>query len=97
MSFQNDDIEVVFPLVKDAEALIDYCNEIGGESDYLTFGRGQFHYTVEEERDFIGRKSDGKEGRLIMARLRGSGVIVGVASAFSKGRRSKHVFEVNRS
>lgn len=37
----------------DAKALIDYLNIIGGESDYLTFGTGQFRRSIEQEEDFI--------------------------------------------
>lgn len=37
----------------DAKALIEYLNVIGGESDFLTFGPGQFHLTVEQEEEFI--------------------------------------------
>lgn len=37
----------------DAKALIDYLNIISGESDYLTFGTGQFGRSIEQEKDFI--------------------------------------------
>lgn len=37
----------------DAKALIDYINVIGGESDFLTFGIGEFEKSVEEEEEFI--------------------------------------------
>ena len=37
----------------DAGALIEYLNIIGGESDFLTFGKGQFHLTVKEEEEYI--------------------------------------------
>ena len=37
----------------DAKALIEYLNIIGGESDFLTFGLGQFGKSVEEEEVFI--------------------------------------------
>lgn len=37
----------------DAKALIQYLSVIGGESDYLTFGAGQFTLTVEQEEKYI--------------------------------------------
>lgn len=38
---------------KDAIGLIDYLNTIGGESDNLTFGAGEFSMTQEQEIEFI--------------------------------------------
>ncbi|WP_411679476.1 hypothetical protein [Clostridium thailandense] len=37
----------------DAEVLIEYLNIIGGQSNDLTFGEGEFGRTVEAEREFI--------------------------------------------
>lgn len=37
----------------DANALIEYLNTIGGESDFLTFGRNQFAKSLEQEEEFI--------------------------------------------
>ncbi|HPU63370.1 MAG TPA: N-acetyltransferase, partial [Mobilitalea sp.] len=41
------------PVEDDAEALIEYCNQVGGESDNLLFGKNEFHMTVEQEREYI--------------------------------------------
>lgn len=37
----------------DAKALIAYSNAVGGESDNLTFGRGEFNTSPEAERAFL--------------------------------------------
>lgn len=37
----------------DAEALIEYINIIGGQSDFLTFGAGEFKVSVEDEEKVI--------------------------------------------
>lgn len=37
----------------DAEELIDFLNLIGGESDFLTFGKGEFPLSIEEEQQVI--------------------------------------------
>ncbi|MDW3647031.1 MAG: GNAT family N-acetyltransferase [Bacteroidia bacterium] len=37
----------------DAASLITYVNQVGGESDFLTFGGGEFSKTVEEEEAII--------------------------------------------
>ncbi len=37
----------------DAGAIITHCDQVGGETDFLTYGAGQFGITVDEERVFI--------------------------------------------
>lgn len=37
----------------DAEELIKYLNQIGGESDYITFGGNEFDVNVEDEQKFL--------------------------------------------
>lgn len=37
----------------DAEQLVDYVNLVGGESDFLTFGKDGCRYSVEEEKEFL--------------------------------------------
>lgn len=41
------------PTIDDAENMIEYLNIIGGESDNLLFGKGEFHLTIEEEKEYI--------------------------------------------
>lgn len=38
----------------DAQGLLDYVNQISGESDNLTFGKGEFEITLQEQIKFIG-------------------------------------------
>lgn len=38
---------------EDAEKLINYVNKIAGESDFLTFGPGEFNITVEKEEEIL--------------------------------------------
>lgn len=37
----------------DAEAMIDYLNHVGGESDFLTFGENGCRFDLEQEKQFI--------------------------------------------
>lgn len=37
----------------DAEAMVAYMGEIGGESDFLTYGANDSRHTVEEEKQFL--------------------------------------------
>ncbi|WP_346962130.1 GNAT family protein [Clostridium sp.] len=41
------------PKEDDAEAMIEYLNIVGGESDNLLFGKNEFRLTVEQEREHI--------------------------------------------
>jgi len=41
------------PKEEDAEAMIEYLNIVGGESDNLLFGKNEFRLTVEQEREYI--------------------------------------------
>ena len=43
------------PIKEDAQAMIDYLNIIGGESDFITFGKNEFSMSVEAEQDYIER------------------------------------------
>jgi len=44
--------------------MIEFANAVGGESDYLTFGTGEFELTVEEEAKFI--ESAPEKGHLFL-------------------------------
>lgn len=55
----------------DAKALIEYLNIIGGESDFLTFGPGQFHMTVEQEEEFIENTLKKNNALSILAEING--------------------------
>ena len=41
------------PKEEDAEAMLEYLNIVGGESDNLLFGKNEFRLTVEQEREHI--------------------------------------------
>lgn len=56
---------------KDAEALIEYLEIIGGESDFLTFGAGEFGASVELEKQFISNALSRKNSLFIIAEVNG--------------------------
>jgi len=41
------------PKEEDAEAMLEYLNIVGGESDNLLFGKNEFRLTMEQEREHI--------------------------------------------
>jgi len=53
----------------DAKALIEYLNVIGGESDFLTFGIGQFDKSIEQEQDFIENVLEKENALFIIAEV----------------------------
>lgn len=76
----------------DAKALIEYLNVIGGESDFLTFGIGQFGRNTEWEEDFIENALKKQNALFIIAEVNGK--VVGNLN-FSGGlrQRTAHVGE----
>ena len=45
--------DLLEPGREDAEGLVQFLNQEGGETDFLTFGLNQFPLSVTQERDFI--------------------------------------------
>lgn len=88
----NEEIIIRKAKKSDAKALIEYLNVIGGESDYLTFGAGQFGRSVEQEEEFIVNALNKENALFIIAEV--SGKVVGNLN-FSGGirQRTAHVGE----
>lgn len=76
----------------DAKGLIEYLNIIGGESNFLTFGIGEFEVSIEEEEEFISNALNKENALFIVAEVNGN--IVGNLN-FSGGprQRNAHVGE----
>jgi RimJ/RimL family protein N-acetyltransferase len=76
----------------DAERLLEYVEQIAGESDYLLFGPGEFGVTLEEERAYLQRHADMPSALFLIAEI--AGELVGTLS-FSAGARprQRHVGE----
>jgi len=70
----------------DAKVLIEYLNVIGGESDFLTFGIGQFDKNVEQEQAFIENVLEKENALFIIAEVNGK--VVGNLN-FSGGPRQR--------
>lgn len=48
-------LSIVKAQIEDAEEIIRFLNQVGGESDYLTFGLNEFPLSANEEKDEIIR------------------------------------------
>lgn len=71
---------------EDAKGVVDYMEKICGESDYLTFGEGEFNTTVEEEARFIDENKRTKNCLFLIAICEGE--IIGCLT-FSGGNRKR--------
>lgn len=64
------------PIEDDAEAIIKYLNQVGGESDNLLFGKDEFHLTIEQEREFIRRLRENPNSLMIVGIINDSVVSI---------------------
>lgn len=77
------------PIKEDAQAMIDYLNIIGGESDFITFGKNEFSMSVEAEQDYIERINSMNNSKNVLIIIENE--IVGIASITSvQKERMKH-------
>lgn len=77
------------PIKEDAQAMIDYLNIIGGESDFITFGKNEFSMSVEAEQDYIKRINSMDNSKNVLIIIENE--IVGIASITSvQKERMKH-------
>lgn len=56
---------------KDAQALLDYLNEVCRETDFLSFGTGEFGLTLEQEEANIEEQNERKNALNIVAEVQG--------------------------
>lgn len=77
------------PIKEDAQAMIDYLNIIGGESDFITFGKNEFSMSVDAEQDYIERINSMDNSKNVLIIIENE--IVGIASITSvQKERMKH-------
>jgi len=72
--------------VEDARAVLDYVEGISGESDFLSFGPGEFELTEAEEEDFL-RKCYDSDNQLYIVGLIDDTIVSTLT--FSAGRRPR--------
>jgi RimJ/RimL family protein N-acetyltransferase len=90
------ELEIRQAIVQDAGAVLDYVHAISAESDFLTFGPGEFELTEAEEQLVLQEYLD-TGNRLYLLGLVGD-TIVG-SLTFSAGRRPRvrHIGELGMS
>ncbi|MGL5641403.1 MAG: GNAT family N-acetyltransferase [Paraclostridium sp.] len=77
------------PRKEDAQNMINYLNQIGGESDFLTFGENQFSVSLEAEEAWIESYRNSENSLLIVTTIEDE--IVSISSIPSnKKERTRH-------
>lgn len=79
-------------VVDDAEGLIYHVNTIAGESEFITFGPGEFEITVEKEREILEAYAKADNKIFLVAEV--DNEIIGCVTFAGGGReRTKHTGE----
>lgn len=78
---------------EDAVSVMDYINRVSGESDFLTFGPGEFKVTEQQEKEIIENSRKSKNRLLILGII--DNKIAGILN-FSGGQqtRTRHCGEL---
>ena len=76
----------------DAEALVDYINTVAGETDYLSFGIGEFDMNVQQEEDFIENTLKKKNAISLVAEINGK-IVANLNFSGGSRKRLSHVGE----
>lgn len=88
--------ELAYVVESDAAAVLDYVERIAAETDFATFGAGEFGVTYEQELAFLRTLADGSEGLMIKATI--DGVMVGNALLGRSTRpRIRHMADLGLS
>lgn len=84
------------PVAEDAEKMVEYLNIVGGESDNLLFGKGEFRLSVEKEAEYIKSISSDNNTLMLLGIIDNN--IVSVAQITSNNRkRISHNAEISIS
>jgi RimJ/RimL family protein N-acetyltransferase len=88
--------ELAYVVAGDAPAVLEYAEAIAAETDFLTFGQGEFGLTLEQEVAFIESLADRSQGLMLKATV--ADVLAGTAVARRSTRpRIRHVAELGLS
>ena len=82
--------------VDDARALLEYVHAISGESDFLTFGPGEFELTVPQEEAFI-RSCLASDNQIYLVGLVEDEMVATLIFSGGRRRRVRHSGELSMS
>jgi len=84
------ELVIRYAMGSDAQDIIDYTKLVGGESDFLTFGEGEFEITYEQELEFIEKMLQADNCMMLLGLIEGQ--IISVASISGMVRPRVHHF-----
>src|SRR6516162_6751124 len=77
-------------LQKDAQSMIDFYNVVGGETDFLSFGKNEFSMSLHDYENFIESTSSDNTSIILLATM--DDEIISIASITSSPKaRTRHV------
>ncbi len=88
IKMNTENITIERASADDAEALLNYLKQIGGETDNLTFGAEGLPITVSEEKRYIDSAAASADNIMLVAKHNGK--IIGDASLSRLPRRMSH-------
>ncbi|WP_231620806.1 GNAT family N-acetyltransferase [Fictibacillus sp. 7GRE50] len=83
-------VEIREAVSDDAVNIIDFYNVVGGESDFLSFGAGEFKREIEDYSNYIVSVSNESNSIMLLATI-GSEIIAIATINSSQKERTKHV------
>ena len=70
----------------DAAELIVYCNQVGGESDNLTYGANEFNMTLAQEEQYLENLSSATTSALLVGTVGGNIICAGSINGHQRQR-----------
>ncbi len=81
---------------QDAEKVLNYLNKVGGETDFLTFGKEGISYTIEQEKVVLRNMKETERSYMIGGYINKNLVTIGSITSSSK-KRLKHKADIGIS
>ncbi|HDA9567112.1 TPA: GNAT family N-acetyltransferase [Listeria innocua] len=81
---------------EDAGNIVTYLNEVAGETDYLSFGKGDFSFSVEEEAEYIEEVAKNPGSIMLLSFIEGELASVSQLIGHTK-KRELHTCELTIS
>jgi len=78
---------------EDARSVLDYVQHVCGESDFLTFGPGEFELNEQQEKEFLGKNRE-TENKLVILGLIDSRVVSVLNLSGGQRPRIRHCGEL---
>ncbi|MFF2754520.1 GNAT family N-acetyltransferase [Psychrobacillus sp. NPDC058041] len=86
----NHEVMIKEATKENAQQMIEFYNIVGGETDFLSFGKNEFNRNIEEYKEFIESTRQEHNSTILLAILQEE--IIGIASInSSQKQRMKHV------